>query len=148
MLLLLVILITFHWTNSELSGKLECADSIEWIKVSLNSLGQKVVLAVGRVVWPSPLVLCLANDFEVDYWCIWNFDGMMIGSKNTEDPKERNLLLCHFVSTITSIWIVLGQDIPSSQWEASNWLWEPWCSCFTKMVPCSVDSRWILENWP
>ena len=36
MLLLLVILITFHWTNSELSGKLDCADCIERIKVSLN----------------------------------------------------------------------------------------------------------------
>lgn len=36
MLLLLVILITFHWTNNELSGKLDCADCIERIKVSLN----------------------------------------------------------------------------------------------------------------
>jgi len=49
-LLLLVILITFHWTNNELSGKLECADCIERIKVSLNPVGQKVVLAVGGVV--------------------------------------------------------------------------------------------------
>jgi len=32
MLLLLVILITFHWTNNELSGKLECADCFERIK--------------------------------------------------------------------------------------------------------------------
>jgi len=35
-LLLLVILITFHWTNNELSGKLDCADCIKRIKISLN----------------------------------------------------------------------------------------------------------------
>jgi hypothetical protein len=36
MLVLLVILITFHSTNNELSEKLDCADCIERIKVSLN----------------------------------------------------------------------------------------------------------------
>jgi hypothetical protein len=36
MLLLLVILITFHWTNNELSGKLDCADCIKRNEVSLN----------------------------------------------------------------------------------------------------------------
>lgn len=97
MLLLLVILITFHWTNNELSGKFECADCIKRIKVPLNSLGQKVVLVVGGAVCSSPLMLYLANNFEVDCRHIWSFDGMMIGSKNTKDPKERNLLLCHFV---------------------------------------------------
>ena len=60
-----MILITFHRTNNELSGKLECADCIERIKVSLNSLGQKVVLAMGGVVWSSPLVLYLANNLRL-----------------------------------------------------------------------------------